>query len=148
MYNSRITKKVAFLQVRDGTGIIQVIVGAADVSRRSSCARSLTQETSVRVTGTVQADPRSPIGFELRLSALDVIARPAQEFPISPRSMARLPVEQPAICGCAASGPTRSCPSAPRSSGPSVTTSTTTASLVDAPIFTPNACEGTSTLFR
>ncbi|MEZ4475002.1 MAG: asparagine--tRNA ligase [bacterium] len=150
LYNSRITKKVAFLQVRDGTGIIQVIVGAADVSEEIfECARSLTQETSVRVTGTVQADPRSPIGFELRLSALDVIARPAQEFPISPKEHGSdfllnnrhlwLRSKRPHAILSIRAEVIRAIRDYFDDHG---------FTLVDAPIFTPNACEGTSTLFE
>ena len=59
--NKRSSGKIAFLQLRDGTGFIQGVVEKANVSEEVfQRAKTLTQETSLYVTGTVRVDERSP----------------------------------------------------------------------------------------
>jgi asparaginyl-tRNA synthetase len=84
--SKRSSGKLHFLQVRDGTGTIQCVMGKQDVPAEVfAAADHLPQETSLEVTGTVRADARSPIGFELGVSDLTVIARPLAEYPITPK---------------------------------------------------------------
>ena len=152
LYNLRESGKILFPQIRDGTGIVQGIVVksavAPDVFER---ARELTQESSVRVTGKVRADKRAPGGFELEITALEVIQRvpPERPYPItlkdhgieflmdhrhlwlrSTRQRAILGVRHEIIKACRDFFDDRGF------------------TLVDTPIFTPAACEGTTTLFE
>jgi asparaginyl-tRNA synthetase len=150
LHNRRSSGKLHFLQLRDGTGVIQCVVFKGNVSAEAfQEADHLPQETSLSVTGTVKKDARSPLGFELDVKDLRVFARAVREFPIghkehgvaflmeqrhnwlrSPRQQAILRVRH-------------SVEKAIRDffDGRGFT-------LVDAPIFTPSACEGTSTLFE
>jgi asparaginyl-tRNA synthetase len=60
---SRSSGKIAFLQLRDGSGFVQAVVSRADVGEDAFALRAaLTQESAVRVRGEVRADPRSPSG--------------------------------------------------------------------------------------
>ncbi len=148
LYNKRSSGKLHFLQVRDGTGTIQGVVFKGDVSAETfALGQDLSQESSVVVQGTVRADARSPLGFELGVSALH-LTQQAHAYPITPkehgvaflldhrhlwlrssRQQALLRVRSEVIKACRdyfdAQGFT----------------------LLDAPIFTPAACEGTTTLF-
>ena len=64
--NKRSSGKIAFLQLRDGTGFIQGVVVKAEVAEELfQNAKSLTQESSLYVTGIVREDERSPFGYEL-----------------------------------------------------------------------------------
>ncbi len=150
LHNRRSSGKLHFLQVRDGTGTIQCVVFKGNVTPEVfQAADHLPQETSLAVTGLVKKDERSPIGFEVDVRDLRVVARPAAEFPIghkehgvaflmeqrhlwlrSQRQQVILKVRH-------------SVEKAIRDffDGRGFT-------LVDAPIFTPAACEGTSTLFE
>ncbi|MBI3244102.1 MAG: asparagine--tRNA ligase [Chloroflexi bacterium] len=80
--------KLQFLQVRDGTGVVQCVVFKKDVSEDVfNAAAKLTQESSVEVTGTVRAEPRAPGtpgGFELGVADARV-GQVAHEYPISPK---------------------------------------------------------------
>src|SRR5207248_5051177 len=77
----RSSGKLHFLQVRDGTGTIQCVMAKADVPADAfTLADHLPQESSLIVTGTVRADPRSPIGYELGVTALEVV-QPSAEYP-------------------------------------------------------------------
>jgi asparaginyl-tRNA synthetase len=77
--------KVAFIVLRDGTGIAQCVVVKKEVdSRVWDRFEQLTQESSVHITGTVRADARAPGGYELSVSTIDVIAI-ADEYPIQPK---------------------------------------------------------------
>jgi asparaginyl-tRNA synthetase len=82
---TRSSGKIAFVALRDGTGYLQVVLSKKDVSEAAwtACA-SLTQETSVEVTGTVRADARAPGGVELTASDLRVLG-PSVDFPITPK---------------------------------------------------------------
>ncbi|HEX5388117.1 MAG TPA: asparagine--tRNA ligase [Gemmatimonadales bacterium] len=82
---TRSSGKIAFAVVRDGSGHVQGVVAKKDVPERVwETFGALTQETSVAMTGTVRAEPRSPGGFELGVSDLAVLGT-SPEFPISPK---------------------------------------------------------------
>ncbi|HEU5210795.1 MAG TPA: asparagine--tRNA ligase [Longimicrobiales bacterium] len=77
--------KVGFIVVRDGTGIVQCVVVQKQVSEQVwSDFQSLTQETSLYVTGSVRADARAPGGYELTLETLEIVGR-SDEYPIQPK---------------------------------------------------------------
>lgn len=83
--NKRSSGKIAFLQLRDGTGFIQGVVVKAEVEEEVfKLAKSVTQETSVYVTGRVTKDERSPLGFELQVKSIEVIHE-ATDYPITPK---------------------------------------------------------------
>ncbi len=83
--NKRSSGKIAFLQLRDGTGFIQGVVVKAEVEEELfTLAKKVTQETSVWVKGIVQVDERSPFGYELLVTGLEVIAE-AVDYPITPK---------------------------------------------------------------
>ncbi len=85
LYNSRSSGKIAFLIVRDGTGMCQCIVEKSsvpeDVFER---AKSLPQEASVRVEGLVKEEPRAPGGYEMHATGVQPIA-PSVDYPITPK---------------------------------------------------------------
>ena len=95
----RSSGKVAFIVLRDGSGILQAVVlkpkanvtdGTAD-GASSAAARSweafatLTQETSIAITGEVRADTRAPGGVELGTTALAVVGPSPLDYPIQPK---------------------------------------------------------------
>ena len=83
--NKRSSGKIAFLQLRDGAAYFQGIVVKSDVPEEVfETAKSLTQETAVYVTGVVQEDTRSKLGFELLVTGLEVIGE-SHEYPITPK---------------------------------------------------------------
>ncbi|OZI11696.1 asparagine--tRNA ligase [Bacillaceae bacterium SAS-127] len=83
--NKRSSGKIAFLQLRDGTGFIQGVVVKSEVGEELfQQAKSLTQESSLYVTGIVQEDSRSPFGYELTVTGLQVISE-AVDYPITPK---------------------------------------------------------------
>ena len=149
LYNKTHKGKLYFLQIRDGSGIIQGVVFKPDVSPEVfELCETLTQESSIKVTGTVRADSRAPSGFELQIKNVELVHL-AQEYPISPkehgveflmdhrdlwlrsaRQVAIMHIRHELV---------RAIRDYFDSHG---------FVLVDAPIFTPNACEGTSTLFE
>ena len=141
--------KLHFLILRDGTGEIQAVVSKGTVGEEQF-ARSaeLTHESSVVVSGTLRQDARAPGGYELDVSGLEVL-QVAEPFPIQPkehgtgflmehrhlwlrssRQHAVLRIRHEIIRACRNFFDDRGF------------------TLVDAPIFTPNACEGTTTLFH
>ena len=81
--------RLQFLQVRDGTGIVQCVVFKKEVSQEVfEAARQLTQESSIIVTGEVRADERAPGipgGFELGVSDLTCVQLVTDEYPITPK---------------------------------------------------------------
>ena len=84
--NSRSSGKIAFLQLRDGSGFVQGVVVKAEVSEEVfALAKGLVQEQSVEVTGEVREDTRSPLGVELGVTDLKVIAQNDDEYPITPK---------------------------------------------------------------
>ena len=149
VHQRRGSGKVAFLVVRDGTGILQT-VGVKGELADESFARldNLPQESAVIVTGVPRADARAPGGYEMALTSVQVVHL-AQPYPItpkehgteflmdhrhlwlrSPRQNAILRVRATLIAALRNYFDSRGFV------------------LVDAPIFTPNACEGTTTLFE
>jgi asparaginyl-tRNA synthetase len=149
LYNKRSSGKLHFLQVRDGSGTIQCVVFKGEVSEEVfGAAGELTQESSVRITGTVREDKRSTIGYEVGVSDL-VVIQTAEPYPITPkehgtaflmdhrhlwlrssRQHAILRIRSEIIKACRGYFDDRDF------------------ILADSPIFTPSSCEGTTTLFQ
>lgn len=150
LYNKRSSGKLHFLELRDGFGVVQCVMAKAEVGDEVfAAADKVTQESSLEITGEVRAHPKRPGVFELTVATLRLIAPTAREYPISPkehgtdflmdhrhlwlrskRQHAILRVRHTII-------------QAVRDYFDDLDFT-----LVDAPIFTPNACEGTSTLFE
>jgi asparaginyl-tRNA synthetase len=148
LHNRRSSGKIHFLTVRDGTGFIQCVMSKQAVGEEAfKQADHLAQETSMVIDGTVRADSRAPGGFEIDVTALQVVAE-SQNFPISPkehgvdflmdrrhlwirsqRQQAILRVRHEVINAVRDFFNDRGF------------------ILADTPIFTPAACEGTTTLF-
>jgi len=83
--NKRSSGKIAFLQLRDGTGFIQGVVVKAEVEEEIfQKAKSITQETSLYVSGIVREDERSPFGYELGITSIEVISE-SEDYPITPK---------------------------------------------------------------
>ncbi|EMD5274838.1 asparagine--tRNA ligase [Listeria monocytogenes] len=83
--NKRSSGKIAFLQLRDGTGFMQGVVVKAEVGDDIfTTAKALTQETSLYVTGTINEDTRSPFGYEMAVSSVEVISE-SHDYPITPK---------------------------------------------------------------
>jgi asparaginyl-tRNA synthetase len=149
LYGRRSSGKLHFLQVRDGTGTIQCVVFVKDVAPEVfERAGHVQQESSLEVTGTVRADARSPLGFELAVKDVRVLQE-AIDYPITPkehgpaflldhRHLWLRSSRQHAIMRVRASV-VRACRDYFDDRG---------FTLIDAPIFTPAACEGTTTLFE
>jgi len=149
LYGRRSSGKLHFLQLRDGTGTIQCVVFVKDVAPEVfERAGHVAQESSIEVTGTVRADARSPLGFELAVKDVRVVQE-ATDYPITPkehgpaflldhRHLWLRSSRQHAIMRVRASV-VRACRDYFDSRG---------FTLIDAPIFTPAACEGTTTLFE
>lgn len=149
VYNSRSSGKVKFLLLRDGTAMCQCVYfrGECDDSALNDFENA-TQESLVRVTGVVRAEPRSPGGYELSARGLEILS-PSVDYPISPKEhgtdflMSNRHLWLRSKRQAAALRVRHEVISAIRDffDGRGFT-------LVDAPIFTPSACEGTSTLFE
>lgn len=83
LYNKRSSGKIRFLLVRDGTGLVQGIMAKGEVPDDVFLSsESLTQESSLKVTGTVRVEPRSPGGYELGLTGLEIV-QIAEPYPIT-----------------------------------------------------------------
>lgn len=83
--NKRSSGKIAFLQLRDGTGFIQGVVVKSEVDEDVfRLAKELTQESSLYVTGIVREDERAPSGYELSVTQLTLIHK-AKDYPITPK---------------------------------------------------------------
>ena len=148
LHNRRSSGKIHFLIVRDGTGFIQAVMSKAAVGDDVfKAADHLSQETSLIVTGTVRADKRAPSGYEIDVKAIEV-AGESHDYPITPkehgvdflldrrhlwirseRQHAILRVRHEIINAVRDFFNERGFV------------------LADTPIFTPAACEGTTTLF-
>ena len=149
LYNKRSSGKLHFLQVRDGTGILQCVVFKGDVpAEEFALADHLTQESSLIVTGMVRADARAPLGYEVSVRHLEPVHR-AAEYPITPkehgvgflldqRHLWLRSARQHAVLRVRAEV-VRACRDYFDQRG---------FVLFDAPILTPSACEGTTTLFE
>jgi len=152
LHNLRRSGKILFPTLRDGTGFMQcVVVKAAVAPELFESCRHLTQESSIEVTGELRKEERAPGGFEMEVSGLDVLQQvPAEDpFPITPkehgvdflmdhrhlwlrsrRQHAILRVRHEVV---------RAVRDYFDNNG---------FTLVDTPILTPAACEGTTTLFE
>jgi asparaginyl-tRNA synthetase len=148
LHNRRSSGKIHFLILRDGSGFIQAVMSKAAVGDEVfKAADHLSQETSLMVTGTARADKRAPSGYEIDAKSLEVVGE-SHEYPITPkehgvdylldrrhlwirteRQQAILRIRHEII-------------NAVRDffNGRGFI-------LADTPIFTPAACEGTTTLF-
>lgn len=83
--NKRSSGKIAFLQLRDGSGFVQAVVVKAEVGDELfAAAKALSQETSLYVTGEVKEDTRSTFGYELAVTGIEVLHE-AKDFPITPK---------------------------------------------------------------
>ncbi|MFD1336306.1 asparagine--tRNA ligase [Oceanobacillus iheyensis] len=83
--NKRSSGKIAFLQLRDGTGFMQGVVVKSDVSEDVfSTSKNITQESSLYVTGKIVEDTRSDFGYEMQVSNVEVIHE-ANDYPITPK---------------------------------------------------------------
>ena len=148
LYNTRSSGKLVFLQLRDGTGIVQCVVFKGNDEAVFEKAKALGQESSLIVTGIVKADERSAIGVEIDVKDVEVLQN-VHEYPITPKEHgteflmdnrhlwirskkqhAVLKVRHTVI---------KAVRDFFDSNG---------FTLADTPIFTPAACEGTTTLFE
>jgi asparaginyl-tRNA synthetase len=148
--NRRSSGKLHFLELRDGTGICQCVVFHKDVPKEVfTQADHLPQETALSVNGKVRKDERAPGGYELSVTGLDVVAQPTAEYPITPKEHGTAFLmdhrhlwlrsrRQAAILRVRAEI-IRAVRDYFDSHG---------FTLMDAPIFTPSACEGTTNLFE
>ncbi len=150
VYNLRASsKKIKFLVLRDGSGMCQCIYfkGECEDSALENFGE-LTQETAVKVFGTVKEEPRSPGGYELSATSFEILS-PSVDYPITPKEHgtdflmnhrhlwlrskkqhAILRVRSEIVNACREFFEVRDFV------------------MCDTPIFTPSACEGTSTLFE
>jgi asparaginyl-tRNA synthetase len=148
LHNRRSSGKIHFLTVRDGSGFIQAVMSKAAVGDDLfKAADHLSQETSVIVTGTARADTRAPSGYEIDVKGVEVVGA-SHDYPITPkehgvdflldrrhlwirseRQQAILRIRHEIINAVRDFFNTRGF------------------ILADTPIFTPAACEGTTTLF-
>lgn len=149
LYNKRSSGKLAFLEVRDGTGTIQGVVSRRDVSEETwESAEKVTQESSIILTGVPREHPKKPGVFELDIKTLEIVHL-THEYPITPkehgveylmdmrhlwlrskRQHAILRVRHTIIKAVRDFFDSRDF------------------TLCDTPVFTPAACEGTTTLFE
>ncbi len=77
--------KLAFAVVRDGTGVMQAVVVKAESPEAFDVFGGLTQECSVALTGEVRADARSPGGYEMGVSRMEIIGASPLDYPIQPK---------------------------------------------------------------
>ncbi|MFZ2489980.1 MAG: asparagine--tRNA ligase [Thermoanaerobaculia bacterium] len=86
LYNKRSSGKLQFPIIRDGSGYLQCVVFKKEVSEESwTAAETVSQESTVRVTGTVRAESRAPGGVELGVETFEVIGPTTEEYPITPK---------------------------------------------------------------
>ena len=82
---TRSSGKIAFVVLRDGSGMVQGVLSKKEVPESVWTAfGTLTQETSVALTGVVREEPRSPGGYELTVTGLEVLGQ-SHEYPITPK---------------------------------------------------------------
>ncbi len=86
VFNSRGSKKIKFLILRDGTGYCQCTFfkGECDETSFENFSEDISQETSVKVVGTVKEEPRAPGGYELSAESFEVISK-SVDYPITPK---------------------------------------------------------------
>ncbi len=149
VYNRRSSGKLQFVLLRDGTGIIQCVAFKGNFTpEQFEALDKVTQESSITIRGKVRKDARAPGGFELDMSGFE-IHQIAGDYPITPkehgtaflmehrhlwlrssRQHAIIKIRHEIIKACRDYFDDQGF------------------TLVDTPIFTPNACEGTTTLFE
>ena len=149
LYNKRSSGKIRFLLIRDGTGLIQAVLSESDVPEEIfQLYDKVTQESSLIVKGVVRKEERSPGGYELFLRDIKIV-QIAEEYPITPKSHgvtflmdhrhlwfrssrqhSILRIRSEVIKACRNYFDERGYV------------------LIDSPILTPAACEGTTTLFE
>jgi len=149
VYNKRSSGKLQFILLRDGTGVIQCVAFKGNFSAEQfELLDKLTQESSIEICGQIRKDSRSPGGYELDIADFKVIQL-TENYPITPkehgtaflmehrhlwlrsaRQHAILKIRHEVIKACRDYFDDRGF------------------TLIDTPIFTPNACEGTTTLFE
>src|SRR6202050_3476082 len=151
LYNQRESGKLLFPIFRDGTGVIQGVVSLKEHAEAFNALKGLPQESSVIVTGAIRAEARATGGFEMHVSNVEVVQRvsDSEPYPIqlkehgvdflldrrhlwirTPRQAAILRIRAEAELSAR------------------IYMDSQGYTLTDAPIFTPAACEGTSTLFE
>ena len=149
VYNKRSSGKLQFILLRDGTGVMQCVAFKGNFSpEQFEALDRVTQESSMEVSGSVRRDERAPGGFELDITGFQIY-QVADSYPITPkehgtaflmenrhlwlrssRQHAILKIRHEII---------RAIRDYFDDQG---------FTLVDTPVFTPNACEGTTTLFE
>ncbi|MCG3174741.1 MAG: Asparagine--tRNA ligase [Myxococcota bacterium] len=149
LYNMRSSKTLHFLQLRDGSGIIQCVVYKPEAAEEVwNLCSGLTQESAIRVTGKVRKEPRSSIGYEIAVSKVELVHQ-AVDYPITPKEHGVAFLMENRHLWL-------------RSRRQHIILRVRAAiikairdyfdnngfTLVDCPILTPNACEGTTTLFE
>ncbi len=82
LYNKRCSGKIMFLQLRDGTGVIQAVITEPESPEMFAIADQLQREASLIITGTLREDKRAPSGCELQTTKLEVVHEPTEPFPI------------------------------------------------------------------
>lgn len=83
--NRRSSGKIAFLQLRDGTGYMQAVVSINDVSEDVfELAKNMTQESSMYITGKIVEDHRSDLGYEMQVAQIELLHE-AIDYPITPK---------------------------------------------------------------
>ena len=149
LYNKRSSGKIIFIIIRDGTGIIQCVGSRKDIGDEVFLQLDrLNQESSLKVQGTVKRDSRAPGGYEIAMTNCQIISEAFEDYPISlkehgveflldkrhlwirtPRQRAILRIRAEIVKACRDFLDEEGFIN------------------VDAPILTPSACEGTTTLF-
>jgi len=151
LYNLRESGKLLFPIFRDGTGIIQGVCALKENPEAFAELKGLTQESSVIVTGKIRAEQRAPGGYEMGVSKIHVVQKVSESTPfpiqlkehgvdflLDHRHLWMRTPRQAAILRIRAE--------AERAAREFMDSQGYT--LTDAPMFTPAACEGTSTLFE
>jgi asparaginyl-tRNA synthetase len=147
--NKRSSGKIAFLQVRDGSGSVQAVVGRLAVPDEAWAGiEGVTQESTVAVSGTVRADARAPGGYELQATDVQVLHLTA-DYPITPKEhgTAFLMEHRHLWLRSARQRAVLAVRSELEQAIRDFFYSRDYV-LIDSPILTPAACEGTSTLFE
>jgi asparaginyl-tRNA synthetase len=145
----RSSGKISFLQIRDGSGVVQGVASRAELSEQAwEETQSVTQESSVRMTGTVQEDKRAPSGVEVHVTDFAVLQL-AVDYPITPKEHGTAFLMEHRHLWLRSSR---------QRAALRVRSEVSQAIrdfyyerdfvLIDSPILTPAACEGTSTLFE
>jgi len=85
LYNKRSAGKLQFPIIRDGSGYLQCVVSKKEVSEQAwRAVEEVTQESTVRVTGAVRAEERAPGGVELGVESFEIFQL-TQDYPITPK---------------------------------------------------------------